>query len=144
MMLHIVGRDRAASSSVDTKRVKRDISRISDEELESEEEGRTKHHPNLGETDTDDGQTSTPQPLGEDDTTDEDMPTPPNVKWGDREQHSSKKAYNSPMAQRQSPPLRRELPFTRVSESRNGAVGSLPHQQDNALESAGETDDDEL
>ncbi|PWY86322.1 hypothetical protein BO94DRAFT_624531 [Aspergillus sclerotioniger CBS 115572] len=96
-----VGRDRAASSSVDTRRVKRGIPTISDDERGSEEEGRIKHHSNLEETDTDGGPISPPQPLEEeDDTTDEDMPTPSNVKWGEREQYGPKKVYNPPRAQR--------------------------------------------
>ncbi|PYI12126.1 hypothetical protein BO78DRAFT_332254, partial [Aspergillus sclerotiicarbonarius CBS 121057] len=150
-----IGKDRAASSSVyepigDTRRVKRGISRISDDEVESDDgferlECRTKHHSSPSETDTDNGPVSTPQPLEEeDDTTDEGMPTPSNVEWREREQHSPIKAHNRPRMQRQSPPPRRELPFTRVSDSRNETVQKLQHQQDNVGESAGETDDDEL
>ncbi|RAL02036.1 uncharacterized protein BO80DRAFT_405226 [Aspergillus ibericus CBS 121593] len=149
-----VGNDRAASSSIDetirdTRRVKRGISRISDgfgsgdgfERLGV----RTKHRPSFLATDTDDEPISTPQPLEEeDDTTDEDMSASSNVEWRERGEHTPIKAHNSPRTQRRSPPPRRELPFTRSSESRNDTVRKLQHQQDSIGESAGETDDDEL
>ncbi|OJJ69276.1 hypothetical protein ASPBRDRAFT_45576 [Aspergillus brasiliensis CBS 101740] len=151
-------KDRAASSEVGArvrslKHAKRPIVETSDDDAESnnglERLDQTKHQSSPGRmTDTDDEPNSTPQPMEDadlNDTTDEDPSTASDVDQEEREQRNKEgEPHHPPKMQRQSPPPRRELPFTRGSVSRRDTVRDLQHKQDNAEESAGETDDDEL
>ncbi|GLA43867.1 hypothetical protein AnigIFM63309_001962 [Aspergillus niger] len=151
------GQCRAASSKVGArvgsmKHAKRPIVETSDDEAESdngsESLDQTKHQSSPRRMiDTDDEPNSTPQPLedvGVDDTTDEDLPTASGVDQGISEQNNMEEAHHPPRLQEQSPPPRRELPFTKGSKSSKDTVQNIQHQHDTAEETAGETDDDEL
>ncbi|BCR98998.1 uncharacterized protein AKAW2_40681A [Aspergillus luchuensis] len=149
------GKHQAASSKVGArvgskKHAKRPIVETSDDDAESdngsESLDQTKPQTSPGRiSDTDDEPNSTPQPLEDvDDTTDEDSPTASGIDQGVSEQNKTEEAYHPSRMQKQSPPPRRELPFTRGSGSRKDTIQDLQHQQDNAEETAGETDDDEL
>jgi hypothetical protein len=91
---------------------------------------------------TDDGQASTPQPLEEEEasTTDEE-PKPPPIEssQGRSNEPSDRPAAKTPSA----PPPRRELPFVRRAQDGKQSQ-TQPRPAEDAEETAGETDDDEL
>lgn len=91
---------------------------------------------------TDDGQASTPQPLEEEEasTTDEE-PKPPPIEssQGRSNEPSDRPAAKTPSA----PPPRRELPFVRRAQDGKQSQ-TQPRPTEDAEETAGETDDDEL
>lgn len=91
-----------------------------------------------GDNGMDDDDRETPQPLEEEDgttTDDEDLPPPRTV------ENAGSKTADRPSAKKpDSPPPRRELPFTRKNQPQ-------PQPQltaEGAEDTAGETDDDEL
>jgi hypothetical protein len=91
---------------------------------------------------TDDGQASTPQPLEEEEasTTDEE-PKPPPI---ESSQERSNEPSDRPAAKTPSaPPPRRELPFVRRAQDGKQSQ-TQPRPTEDAEETAGETDDDEL
>lgn len=119
------------------------------------DEARDQH---LSEQDeaTDEGRHSTPQPLEneEETATDEELSPPPRgvIKISKKEGEEAGKVPDRPVtAKPPSPPPRRELPFNRKTTAKNHTklVATEENQKpaqlaEDAEETAGETDDDEL
>lgn len=96
-----------------------------------------------GGNETEDGQQSTPQPSEEEDgTTADEEPNLLQIKGreGTQKLESTAQRRKAP----EVPPPRRELPFTRKTQGGKGTDTQVSRAKNDLVDTAGDTDDDEL